>query len=232
MNFYGLQKLTLLDFPQKTACTLFTGGCNFRCPFCHNALLVTDLSKDDIIPEEEILAFLEKRRGLLDGVCVTGGEPLLYKELPDFLKKVKELGFAVKIDTNGSFPDRLKSIIDGGLCDYAAVDIKNSREKYRMTVGACDFDFSPIEKTINILNGGSVPFEFRTTVTKEFHEISDIESIAQMIAPAKNYFLQQFKDSGNLIGEGLSPHSPETLEKMAKAASKYIPNVQIRGIDI
>ena len=128
MNFYGLQKLTLLDFPQKTACTLFTGGCNFRCPFCHNALLVTDISKDDIIPEEEILAFLEKRRGLLDGVCVTGGEPLLYKELPDFLKKVKELGFAVKIDTNGSFPDRLKSITDGFLCDYVAVDIKNSRE--------------------------------------------------------------------------------------------------------
>ncbi len=210
MNFYGLQKLTLLDFPQKPLCTLFTGRVQFPMSLCQRPV-VTDISRTTSSPAEEISPFSKSGAGCLTGVC-DRGEPLLYKELPDFFKKVKELGFAVKIDTNGSFPDRLKSITDGFLCDYVAVDIKNSREKYRMTVGVDNFDFSPIEKTINILNGGSVPFEFRTTVTKEFQEISDIESIAQMIAPAKNYFLQQFKDSGNLIGEGLSPHSPETLD--------------------
>lgn len=232
MNFHGLQKMTLLDFPSKVSCTLFTGGCNFRCPFCHNALLVTEPSKSDATPEEEILSFLKKRQGLLDGVCITGGEPLLYKELPEFLKKVRELGFAVKVDTNGSFPQRLEDIINQGLCDYVAVDIKNSREKYGKTVGLSDFDISPVEKTVELLKRNLVPYEFRTTVVKELHEISDIENIAKWIAPAENYFLQQFNDSGNLIGRNLSAHLPETLEEMRKAASKYIPNVQIRGTEI
>ena len=232
MNFYGLQKLTLLDYPKKTACTLFTGGCNFRCPFCHNALLVTDISENDIISEEEILSFLEKRRGLLDGVCVTGGEPLLQGGLEQFLEKVKRLGFAVKIDTNGSFPERLEGLINGRLCDYVAVDIKNSGDKYPLTVGLDNFDIGSVERTVELLKKNSIPYEFRTTVVKELHDISDIEKIAKWIAPAQNYFLQQFKDSGGLISGGLTAHTPETLRKMAEIASKYIPNVQIRGVDI
>lgn len=232
MDFYGLQKMTLLDFPKKVACTVFTGGCNFRCPFCHNALLVTKLCRDDIFSEQDILDFLKKREGLLDGVCVTGGEPLMQKELPAFLEKVKAMGFAVKVDTNGSFPDLLKTIMGSGLCDYVAMDIKNSKEKYAETVGIPDFDTSPIERSVEILKSGAVPFEFRTTVVKELHGIPDIEAIAKWISPAENFFLQQFVDSGDLIGRGLSAHSTATLEKMRDAASEYIPNVQIRGTEI
>ena len=191
-----------------------------------------DITVDGELQLDDGALLIDFKQGLLDGVCITGGEPLLYKELPEFLKKVRELGFAVKVDTNGSFPQRLEDIINQGLCDYVAVDIKNSREKYGKTVGLSDFDISPVEKTVELLKRNLVPYEFRTTVVKELHEISDIENIAKWIAPAENYFLQQFNDSGNLIGRNLSAHLPETLEEMRKAASKYIPNVQIRGTEI
>ncbi len=230
MNFHGLQKMTLLDFPSKVSCTLFTGGCNFRCPFCHNALLVTELSKSDATPEEEILSFLKKRQGLLDGVCITGGEPLLYKELPEFLKKVRELGFAVKVDTNGSFPQRLEDIINQGLCDYVAVDIKNSREKYGKTVGLSDFDISPVEKTVELLKRNLVPYEFRTTVVREFHQKADFEEMGRWIEGADQYFLQQFMDSGHVIAPGLHAYDEKILFQALEIVKKYVKTAQIRGL--
>ena len=230
MQFSGFQKLTLLDFPERTACTLFTAGCNFRCPFCHNAGLVTHIDNTNFFAEEYVLDYLKKRKGILDGVCITGGEPLMHKELPEFIKKVKELGYLVKLDTNGSYPDRLSSLIDGGLIDYVAMDIKNSREKYISTADCSEELLSNVEKSVEILKCGKIDYEFRTTVVKEYHEIEDVKKIAEWIRGADKYFLQNFIDSGDLIKNNLSAHSREMLEFMQSAAQDIIPKVEIRGI--
>ena len=226
----GLQKLTLLDFPGHVACTLFSHGCNFRCPYCHNAMLVTEEKSGDVFSDEEILSYLKKRKGILDGVCFTGGEPLIQKELPDFIRKVKELGFLVKLDTNGSFPERLKELVGEGLVDYVAMDIKNSLSKYGDTIDIKNFSTEKVEQSIDFLIGSSIDFEFRTTIVAEYHTIQDIEDIAKRIKGAKKYFLQNFVDSGNLIGENLHAVSKETLEKMRETALKHLENVEIRGI--
>lgn len=230
MKFYGMQKMTLLDYPGYVACTLFTGGCNFRCPFCHNALLVLDLDENYTIPEEEVLAFLKKRQGLLDGVCVTGGEPLINKDIGDFLLKVKELGFKIKLDTNGTNPALLKELVSQNLVDYVAVDIKNSPEKYAETVGLKSFDMSTINETVNFLMSGCVDYEFRTTVTKQFHTEKSMEEAARFIRGAKRYFLQNFVDSGNLIGSGITGQSKEEMEKLLSVVKKYVPDSCLRGI--
>lgn len=230
MKFYGMQKMTLLDYPGYVACTLFTGGCNFRCPFCHNALLVLDLDENYTIPEEEVLAFLKKRQGLLDGVCVTGGEPLINKNIGDFLSKVKELGFKIKLDTNGTNPALLKELVSQNLVDYVAVDIKNSPEKYAETVGLKSFDMSTINETVNFLMTGCVDYEFRTTVTKQFHTEKSMEEAARFIRGAKRYFLQNFVDSGNLIGSGITGQSKEEMEKLLAVVKKYVPDSCLRGI--
>lgn len=230
MKFYGMQKMTLLDYPGYVACTLFTGGCNFRCPFCHNALLVLDLDENYTIPEEEVLAFLKKRQGLLDGVCVTGGEPLINKDIGDFLSKVKELGFKIKLDTNGTNPALLKELVSQKLVDYVAVDIKNSPEKYAETVGLKSFDMSTINETVNFLMTGCVDYEFRTTVTKQFHTEKSMEEAARFIRGAKRYFLQNFVDSGNLIGSGITGQSKEEMEKLLSVVKKYVPDSYLRGI--
>lgn len=230
MKFYGMQKMTLLDYPGYVACTLFTGGCNFRCPFCHNALLVLDLDENYTIPEEEVLAFLKKRQGLLDGVCVTGGEPLINKDIGDFLSKVKELGFKIKLDTNGTNPALLKELVSQKLVDYVAVDIKNSPEKYAETVGLKSFDMSTINETVNFLMTGCVDYEFRTTVTKQFHTEKSMEEAARFIRGAKRYFLQNFVDSGNLIGSGITGQSKEEMEKLLAVVKKYVPDSYLRGI--
>lgn len=230
MNFSGFQKLTLLDFPGHVACTLFSHGCNFRCPYCHNAMLVTEEKSGDVFSDEEILAYLKKRKGILDGVCFTGGEPLIQKELPDFIRKVKELGFLVKLDTNGSFPERLKELVNEGLVDYVAMDIKNSLAKYGDTIDIKNFSTEKVEQSIDFLIGSSIDFEFRTTIVAEYHTIQDIEDIAKRIKGAKKYFLQNFVDSGNLIGDNLHAVSKETLEKMRETALKHLENVEIRGI--
>lgn len=230
MKFYGMQKMTLLDYPGYVACTLFTGGCNFRCPFCHNALLVLDLDENYTIPEEEVLAFLKKRQGLLDGVCVTGGEPLINKDIGDFLSKVKELGFKIKLDTNGTNPALLKELVSQNLVDYVAVDIKNSPEKYAETVGLKSFDMSTINQTVNFLMTGCVDYEFRTTVTKQFHTEKSMEEAARFIRGAKRYFLQNFVDSGNLIGSGITGQSKEEMEKLLAVVKKYVPDSCLRGI--
>ena len=230
MKFYGMQKMTLLDYPGYVACTLFTGGCNFRCPFCHNALLVLDLDENYTIPEEEVLAFLKKRQGLLDGVCVTGGEPLINKDIGDFLSKVKELGFKIKLDTNGTNPALLKELVSQNLVDYVAVDIKNSPEKYAETVGLKSFDMSTINETVNFLMSGCVDYEFRTTVTKQFHTEKSMEEAARFIRGAKRYILQNFVDSGNLIGSGITGQSKEEMEKLLAVVKKYVPDSCLRGI--
>ncbi|MBO7178914.1 MAG: anaerobic ribonucleoside-triphosphate reductase activating protein [Clostridia bacterium] len=229
MLIKGFQKLTLLDYPGKTACTVFTGGCNFRCPFCHNAGLVTKMDPE-IIPESEVFEHLKKRQGILDGIAITGGEPLLQGDIEEFLKKAREYDYAIKLDTNGSFPEKLKSIIEKGLCDYVAMDIKNSKEKYPETVGISTFDISPIEESVEILKQGNVPFEFRTTVTKNFHTIIDIENIGKWIAGTENYYLQNFVDSGNLIDGNVEGVSKEKMEEMLEAVKKYVPTAEIRGL--
>lgn len=226
MRISGIQKLTLLDYPGKTACIIFCYGCNFLCPFCHNALLVTEKA-ESFISEEEIFSFLKKRRGILDGVCVTGGEPTLQKDLKEFLGKIKALGYSVKLDTNGYKPEVLKEIIDEGLCDYVAMDIKNTPTKYALTVGR-EIDRDRIKKSIAVLREGKVPCEFRTTVVKDFHTKEDIKEIAELLKGEIPWYLQQFKDSGQLIEEGLSPYSKEEMAELTEAAKVIKPDTYLR----
>ena len=230
MNIQGLQKLTLLDFPGHTACTLFTGGCNLRCPFCHNVPLVLDPNGDTPFSEAEIFAFLEKRRGTLDGVAVTGGEPLLQKDLPDFLRKVKAAGFLTKVDTNGFFPQTLRLLLEEHLVDYVAMDVKNAPAKYAATCGVEGLDIAPAEESIRLLLGSGIDFEFRTTVISEFHTVADIEAIARLISGAPHYYLQAFKDSGILLEGSCTAPTEETLRAMRAAAAPYVKDVGIRGV--
>ena len=240
MNIQGLQKLTLLDYPEKVACTIFTGGCNFRCPFCHNASLVVG-ERGKVIPigrqdyhgftEEEIFTFLQKRRGVLDGVCITGGEPLLQRDIEDFIVRVKELGYLVKLDTNGSFPSKLKDLAEKGLLDYVAMDIKNSRERYGQTIGIEGYDTAPVEESVSFLMKGTVPYEFRTTVTREFHNEESMRALGEWIAGAGKYYLQQFVDSGELIQPGLHACEEETVKEWVNVLKAKIPFTALRGID-
>ena len=230
MVIYGLQKLSLLDFPGKTACTVFTGGCNWRCPFCHNASLVTALNTVEPVPEEEFFAFLKKRQNILDGVCITGGEPLLQPDIIEFIKKVREYGYSIKLDTNGSFPDKLKEIINSGLVDYVAMDIKNSPDKYPLTTGITDVDITAISKSASFLMNSGVDYEFRTTVVKEFHTQADFEKISDWLKGAKCYFLQSFTDSGDILGGTFQANSKDELEKFKAILEKNIRSVSIRGV--
>lgn len=230
MRIDGLQKMTLLDFPGKVACTVFTGGCNFRCPFCHNALLVTELPENPDYTVDEILSFLKKRAGLLDGVAITGGEPLMNPDIADFIKQIRDLGYSVKLDTNGSYPDRLKSLVGEGIVDYVAMDIKNCKEKYAETVGLKSYDLSKIEESVDFLKTNAVDYEFRTTVVKEFHTVEDIRKAAEWIKGAKRYFLQNFVDSGNLIDGSVSGVDKSIMLEMQKTAAEFVPQTQIRGI--
>lgn len=231
MLISGLQKLTLLDYPGKVACTVFTGGCNFRCPFCHNAPLVLPERIAQDTTEQEVLDFLRKRRGVLDGVAVTGGEPLLHKDIGAFLEKVKELGFLIKLDTNGSFPDRLIELVRAGLVDRVAMDIKNAPTLYAKTVGLDALDMAAIEKSRDFLLSGETDYEFRTTVVRGLHTRESIEQAAQWIAGAKEYYLQQFKDSGDVLRiEGLDAFGEEEMKDLLQAAAKYVPSVQLRGL--
>ncbi|MBQ8575753.1 MAG: anaerobic ribonucleoside-triphosphate reductase activating protein [Clostridia bacterium] len=230
MKICGFQKMTTLDFPGKIACTVFTGGCNFRCPFCHNATLVTDIDDNAVFSEEEILSYLYKRKGILDGVCITGGEPLLQKDIAEFIEKVKETGMLVKVDTNGSYPEKLKELVQNGLVDYVAMDIKNSKEKYPLTVDIPDYDLSRVEESVDFLLSDAVDYEFRTTVVKEYHTADDIADITKWIAGAKRYFLQGFVDSGNLIGNNLSAVTPQAMVEFCARAQKTVPNTVLRGV--
>ena len=229
MKIHGLQKMTLLDFPGKVACTVFLGGCDFRCPFCHNYELL-DGSAPALMDEEALLRFLRGRRGLLDGVAITGGEPLLRKDLPDLLRAIRELGFAVKVDTNGNHPEALEAILSEGLADYIAMDIKNSPQKYALTAGLPALDLSPVRQSVRLLLDSAIPYEFRTTVVDELHEASDFEAIGQWIAGAKAYFLQAFTDRDSVPFEGFHAPTKENLEKYASIARLYVPYTAIRGV--
>lgn len=229
--FAGLQKLTLLDYPGKVACTLFTRGCNFRCPFCHNASLVVRPEEQRMYDNAEILAFLKKRQGVLDGVAITGGEPTLMGGLYDFIKEVKNLGYAVKLDTNGTRPGVLRRLVNDGLVDYVAMDIKNSPEKYAYTCGLPEgYDLSKIIESKEFLMEGRVDFEFRTTVAKPFHEESDFIKIGEWLKGNEKYFLQQFKDSGDIIGQEISSYNDIEMEKFLTLLFPFVPNAQLRGV--
>ena len=230
MVIQGLQKLTLLDYPGKVACTVFTAGCNFRCPFCHNASLVIDTYKNKEISRDTLYQFLEKRQGVLDGVCVTGGEPLIQHDIEEFLREIKELGYAVKLDTNGSCPKKLREVVQEGLVDYVAMDIKNSRESYAKTIGIEGYNIENVEKSIQFLLEDMVPYEFRTTVVREFHQRSDFEAIAEWIAGAKRYYLQQFADSGDLIGTGLHGYNKEIMQQALKIFENHVEIAELRGV--
>ena len=230
MKISGFQKTTLLDYPGKVACTVFLNGCNFRCPLCHNADLVIPESETGIFTENEIFEYLKKRKGILDGVCITGGEPLLNKEISEFMKRIKEMGLLVKLDTNGSFPERLEEIIRAGVVDYVAMDIKNSFEKYSETSGLSNKDLTNIKRSIDLIMEGKTDYEFRTTVVREFHTVEDIKKIAKTISGAKRYFLQAFVDSGHLIGQNLHVVPAEEMNRMKAAAKEYVEEVCLRGV--
>ena len=224
----GLQKLTLLDFPEHVACTVFTLGCDLRCPFCHNAPLVRTAGTPQY-PVEEFFRFLEMRRGILDGVAVTGGEPLLQQDIEDFLAKIKAMGYAVKLDTNGAHPERLRSILQKGLADFVAMDIKNSPQKYDATCGRPGI-LEQARQSAKLLMEGDIPFEFRTTAVKELHGEEDFREIGKWIAGAPRYYIQQFQDSGNILEQGYSSPSKEEMETYLQAARELVPGAELRGI--
>ena len=228
MNIQGFQKLTLLDFPAHTACTVFTGGCNLRCPFCHNASLVRT-PKAPTVTEDEIFTYLERRRGILDGVCITGGEPLLQPDLIPFLLKVKEMGFLVKLDTNGMLPERLSAILATNLVDYVAMDIKSSPDGYAAATGT-DADVSAVTDSLSILRQSGIPFELRTTAVRGIHTEADFAAIGQWIGDVPAYFIQRFVDSGQLLGSGCDAFSPEEMEHLLTTVRQYTPSAQLRGV--
>ena len=228
MLISGLQKLTLLDYPGKLAATVFFGGCNFRCPFCHNASLVINPAEGEIT-EKALFDFLDSRRGRLEAVCISGGEPTLRPELPSLIYSIKEKGFLVKLDTNGYRPAVLKSLVSDGLIDYVAMDIKNSKEGYARAVGIPGFNIAPVCESVEFLMSGNLDYEFRTTVVKELHTAQDMVSIARWIEGAKNYFLQSFLDSGDIIQSGFSPCDALEMRAFLTSILPYVPNAQIRG---
>jgi pyruvate formate lyase activating enzyme len=229
MHIKGLQKLTLLDYPSKTACTVFTAGCNFRCPFCQNSSLVLGQNDADEYTEEQILSFLKKRQGLLDGVCITGGEPTLYADLPEFISKIKSLEFCVKLDTNATNPDMLKRLIEEKLIDYAAIDIKNSPEKYELTAGADALD--TVGQSVEYLLGSDFDYEFRTTVVCPLHTPADLDEIGRWIKGCNKYFLQQYRDSGEIIApQGLSSFTEDEMQQLLNVVKQYIPHAELRGL--
>ncbi|WP_312943014.1 anaerobic ribonucleoside-triphosphate reductase activating protein [Oscillibacter sp.] len=232
MTFCGLQTLSLVDFPGKVAATVFTGGCNLCCPYCHNARLVTappELREHH--EEEEVLEFLSSRKGLLDGVALSGGEPLLHAGLSDFAARIKAMGFAVKLDTNGCDPQRLQAILETGNIDYVAMDIKNSLPKYPPTVGVLGFDAAPVAESAALLMEGATDYEFRTTLVRELHTRADLLDIARWLTGARRYFLQNFIDSGELIGSGLHGFSPDEMRTFAETVRSFYGEVSLRGVD-
>lgn len=226
MIIQGLQKLTVLDFPGQVACIIFTAGCSFRCPFCHNATLVK--GEGDVISEEEIFSYLKKRQGILDGVVITGGEPTIQKDLKEFISKIKAMGYKVKLDTNGYHPKQLKELLDAGLLDYVAMDIKNSKEKYALTTGIPNIDISRIEESVELLKNGNVPYEFRTTTMAELHSTQDIVAIAEWLEGASKHYIQSFKDSGDILNGTFTPLNEQKIAEFKQILTKTILEVGTR----
>lgn len=229
MKINGLQKLTLLDYPGHTACTVFLAGCDMDCPFCHNSDLITG-NAPVLMDDTELMAFLRKRKGILDGVAFTGGEPLLRKDLPELMARIKEEGFQVKLDTNGNHPKELRQVLEAGLADYVAMDVKNSVEQYALTAGVKALDISRIQESIALLIGGKAEYEFRTTVIAQLHDAESFRGIGPMIEGAKRYFLQAFADRESVRYAGFTAPSKEELEEYARIVQPFVREVQIRGI--
>ena len=230
LNIQGFQKTTLLDFPGHVASTIFFGGCNFRCPFCHNGDLVLSPDKEPMFSTEEILSYLKKRQNILDGVCITGGEPTLQTDLALFLGRIKELGLAVKLDTNGYQPERLKTLCREGLVDYVAMDIKGAPYQYARICGLSNMDFSRIEASVDFLKEGATDYEFRTTVVRELHKTEDFAAIGTWIAGAKAYYLQGYQDSAQVISHGFTAYSLTELQAFQQLLTAWVPHVEIRGV--
>ena len=230
MEIYGLNKTTLLDYPGRVACTLFTGGCNFRCPFCQNSELVLCPDTQPVHPEQELFAFLEKRAGILSGVCITGGEPTLQPDLPVFIQKIKALGYAVKLDTNGARPDVLRHLLEKGLVDYIAMDVKNAPGRYPETAGIPGLDIRSIQESVSLIKDIGLDYEFRTTIVKELHSEDDICVIGEWLAGCRAYYLQSYQDSETVLLPGFHAHDESTLQHFVKVLQQWIPNTQLRGI--
>lgn len=230
MIIKGIQKTSMVDYPGLLCATLFTPGCNLRCPFCHNAVLVTGGDGGGRIEEEDVLWFLEQRKGRLDAVTITGGEPLLQDGIPEFVKKIRDLGYRVKLDTNGCFPDKLYALTKDGLFDYVAMDIKNSPALYGKTVGIESFDISPVLSSIEVLKSGETPYEFRTTVSKTFHTEQSLREAGELIRGAEYWYLQAFKDSGNILGSGIVGYDEIELQNLCKVLQEYAKQVILRGV--
>ena len=230
MRIDGLQKLTLLDFPGHTACTVFTGGCNFRCPFCHNASLVLHPDELPVLPEAELFRFLETRRGLLDGVAITGGEPTLQPDLPEFMEKVRELGYAVKLDTNGARPAVLREILNRGLADYVAMDIKSSREHYEQAAGVSGI-LDAVLESIDLLRFSGTAYEFRTTAVKNLHTEADFRAIGEWLRGTERYFIQSYTDSGDILAAGMEAFSNAELHGLLDIVKPFLPAAELRGVD-
>lgn len=232
MKIHGLEKMSLVDYDGKIAATVFTGNCNFRCGFCHNSLLVLDYNTLPIIDEDYILDYLTKRKGILEGVCVTGGEPTLSPDLPEFLAKIKNIGYPVKLDTNGTNPQLVKELHNQKLVDYFAMDIKNNKQDYATIIGFDKFDTSKIEQTVEFFLSGEVDYEFRTTLIKEYHKLDNIKKIGEWIKGAKKYFMQKFKNGENCITQTLNPIDDKTAKEYLEIMKTYVENSALRGYDI
>lgn len=229
MTINGMQKLTLLDYPGNVACLIFTQGCNFRCPFCHNSGLLDMNNNCEKIDEKEVFKYLEKRKGLLDGVCISGGEPLLQKDIEYFIRKVKDLGYKVKLDTNGTSPKKLKQLIEEGLIDYVAMDIKNDFLNYDKTAGMCT-NIDNIKKSIEIIENSNIEYEFRTTIVKQFHDVGKLEKIIQYIGPNARYYIQNYQDCSSVLQRGLDGFEEEELLNIKNTLGVKYPNLVVRGV--
>ena len=229
MTINGMQKLTLLDYPGNVACLIFTQGCNFRCPFCHNSGLLDMNNNCEKIDEKEVFKYLEKRKGLLDGVCISGGEPLLQKDIEYFIRKVKDLGYKVILDTNGSSPKKLKQLIEEGLIDYVAMDIKNDFLNYDKTAGMCT-NIDNIKKSIEIIENSNIEYEFRTTIVKQFHDVGKLEKIIQYIGPNARYYIQNYQDCSSVLQRGLDGFDEEELLNIKNTLGVKYPNLVVRGV--
>lgn len=231
VSIQGLQTLTLLDYPGKVACTVFTGGCNFRCPFCQNSGLLA-CGQPGQYTERQLLDFLDSRRKLLDGVCISGGEPLLQQELPQLLRQIKDMGYLVKLDTNGAFPERLELLLRQGVVDYVAMDVKSSPAHYGQACGVGELYLSKVQQSVQFLLQGTVPYEFRTTVVRELHGAEELQAIGQWIQGAQRYFLQSFQDSERVLQPGLHSYSAAELETLRQAVLPWVPTVKLRGVTL
>lgn len=236
MNVGGLATMTLLDYPGKVAATIFTNGCNFRCPFCQNAdLVLTDCITDNAYSENNILDFLRKRKNLLEGVCISGGEPTLQSDLPEFICKIKSLGYSVKLDTNGLNPAVISSLIEGNLVDYIAMDYKAPYHKYALASGIDNIDISKIKESVHILINSKIDYEFRTTLVKGIHTCDDMTAMAHELNGAKAYYLQSYVDSSRIIGkltsnDNYSSFTPDELNDFLSIIKKELPEAKLRGV--